>query len=394
MKYYIGQLVIIDRGSDREYNRHVCVAAANEEAARRELEGLASDWDSDPQKDFTGGWRYGEAGATYVVMPYSLHEISAATFDEVSKVLTPLGDVAKVSLDDKAPAEAVKAVCHRLNEQLAKAGVKVPQAKLLRALSGALGATGWDQLKAKTGGTAAPRPAPETTAPVCIGTVHLSGVDSGSGELYDDFEFHPDNKVLQALQHQMVGWNNQDGVTLEVFASAAKGNGKRAADSTLPRGNPKQEPLRRAQDIDFAARVDALWLTDGDVAMAAKLLHVDGEDLMSTFRDAGEADVAFCSRPANWKPEHSLARDYGVLADAKFEVLVQNLYPGHTQVHGWVDGQEAIGFNDHIGGNWHMTGMTVPRGTLDEVRNQLACYYETLRRAVELRRAGAAPAQV
>lgn len=387
MKYYIGQLAIYDHESRREYSQQVCVAAANDDAAHRELDAFCSDWDADGERDSAGGWRFGVAeGAAYTVSAHqTLHEVSAATFDEMSRVLTPLGDVAKVSLDDKEPAEALKAACHRVKEQLEKLGAPVQMAKLLRAMSAGLGATGWDQLKAKVGSSALAR-LPAGPNQVSIGTVHLSGVDAGSSELYSDFEFHPVNKALESLQEQLVAWNNQDGVTLEVFASVAMAQGQRAQVPSLPQGNPKKEPLRKAQDIDFASRVDAIWLADGDVALAARLLHVDGEDLMGSFTDAGEADVAFCSRPANWKPEYSLARDYGILADARFEVRTQHLYPGHTQVQGWCNGHDAIGFNDHIGGNWHITGITAPKGTLDEVRHQLACYYETLRGAVEARR--------
>jgi hypothetical protein len=312
MKYYIGHLFIFDDGSNREYTRHVCIAAANPEAAQRALQDFAAEWDSDGA-EYDGQWRYGEPGAYYRVMPASeLREISAATFDEVSQSLTALGDVRKVTLDDKEPAAAVKAVCHRLSEQLVKRGIEVPSAKLLEAASAALGGTGWAQLKARV-----------------------------SGE-----------------------------------------------PSALPKGTPKQQPLRKARDVDFAARVDAVWLADGDVALAARLLHVDGVDLLGSF-SASESDVAFSSRPTNWKPEHSLARDYGILADADFKVVTEHRYPGHTQVTGWVNGRDAIGFNDHISGKWHITGVTAPYGDLSEVRQQLACYYETLRQSVEAQRKSA-----
>jgi transposase InsO family protein len=319
MKYYIGHLVILDDASGREYSRHVCVVAANEDAAKRELDAFAAGWDSGGRPDSRGGWRYGDEGATYAVMPFSLREVSAATLDEMAEILTPLGDISKVSLADKEPAAAVKAVCHRLGEHLAGQGVSVSPSRLLRAASAALGATGWDQLKARVQGKTPAKPQPAV----------LGG---------------------------------------------------------LPRGNAKSQPLRRADELDFAARVDAIWLADGDVALAAQLLHVDGEDLMGSFKDAHEADVAFCSRPANWKPEHSLARDYGILAEADFKVVTEHPHVGHTQVQGWFKGQDAIVFNDHIDGRWHLTGITAPRGELSEVRHQMACYYETLRRAVEARR--------
>lgn len=319
MKYYIGKLVLTDHSSDREYERQVCVVAANDIAAQRELDTFASEWDSDGEQNESGGWLFGDSDRSYTVFAGSLREISAVTFDELAAIMTSLGDLDKVTLVDKTPADSVKAVCHRLSEQLTKLGISVPSAKLLQAASAALGATGWAQLKAKVSGGAKP-------------------------------------------------------VTVA------------ATRFTLPSGNPKREPLRSAEGLDLAARVDAIWLADGDVELAARLLHVDGEDLMSSFQSAGEADVAFCSRPAAWKPEHSLARDYGILADKRFDVKTQHLYPGHTQVQGWYDGHESIGFNDHISGNWHMGGLTVPSGTLDEIRHQLACFYETLRYAVEARR--------
>ena len=318
MKYYIGELVINDHSSERVYSRHVCVAAANEAAAQSELDAFASEWESNGGRNGSGGWFFASSNEGYTVFAYSLREISAATFDEMAEILTPLGDASKVSLADKEPAEAIKAVSHRLGEQLNKLGASVPQGKLLRAASAALGATGWAQLKAKMPSRGV-KPEP----------VALGG---------------------------------------------------------LPRGNPKREPLYDVTKLDFAARVDAIWLADGDVALAARLLHVDPEALLASFEHAMEADVAFCSRPAEWRPEHSLARDFGILAEARFKVTTEHKYPGHTQVQGWYEGQEVVGFNDHIGGSWHITGMTFPRGSLSELRHQLACYYEALRRAVELNR--------
>jgi hypothetical protein len=82
--------------------------------------------------------------------------------------------------------------------------------------------------------------------------------------------------------------------------------------SKYPRGNWPTTKLTNIEKLDFAARVNALWLTHGDVELAAKLLHVHPEALLNSFVDAMDADTAFCGRMANWRPEHSLATNLGV----------------------------------------------------------------------------------
>jgi hypothetical protein len=81
-----------------------------------------------------------------------------------------------------------------------------------------------------------------------------------------------------------------------------------------PRGNWPTTKLEDIRSFDFTARVNALWLTHGDVELAAKLLHVEPEALMSSFVDPMEADTAFCGRPVGWNATHSLAPNLGMFA--------------------------------------------------------------------------------
>lgn len=165
------------------------------------------------------------------------------------------------------------------------------------------------------------------------------------------------------------------------------------AEDSLPRGNPYKGPLRDAKDIEFSARVDALWLTDGDVALAAQLLRTEPESLMQSFVDAMDADVAFCSRPANWSPEHSLARDFGIKADIAhlgYKVRVEHNYPGSAQVTALTpDGNEVIVLNNHVSGRWTVASVTalVGRDSV-ETNRALACQEEALRRVFELQHSG------
>lgn len=69
--------------------------------------------------------------------------------------------------------------------------------------------------------------------------------------------------------------------------------------------------MRDAATIPYGARVDAIWLTDGDVPLAARLLRTTPDSLMQSFASAEDALVAFCERPENWLPEHSLASSFG-----------------------------------------------------------------------------------
>jgi hypothetical protein len=65
---------------------------------------------------------------------------------------------------------------------------------------------------------------------------------------------------------------------------------------------------------DFLNVMHAVWLADGDAPKAAKLLGVVEDRIWQM--NAGQADSAFCSRPADWTPEdsrrHLLANGYAL----------------------------------------------------------------------------------
>lgn len=187
----------------------------------------------------------------------------------------------------------------------------------------------------------------------------------------------PQGKLLQALSASL------DVVQWEVLK--AKASGKRPAEwGTLPTGEYKGA-LRSAKSVEFSARVDAIWLTEGDVALAARLLRVHPEDLMASFEHAMDADTAFCGRHPDWLPEHSLSRDFGAKAEVgrTFEVRVERRYTNSYQVTGLVEGKEVIAFNNHISGEWHLAMCAVPNGDFSSVRRILACQEEALRRSLE-----------
>lgn len=320
MKYYIGRVTIAEHETGRDYHSDACIVAEDERQAQALNEDRAALWGGDDGKqDSAGGYLFDADGASFTVAPLWLRAISPATFDEMSKMLPSFGKVEKGSLEvDAEPTETIRTIARRLGDQLTKLKAPVSNAKLLQAVSAAIGETGWGVAKAK---------------------------------------------------------------------AKAKVKGVEASGEWLPKGNEYKGPLRNADDIEFGARVDAVWLTDGDVALAAKLLRTTGESLMRSFKEEGEALVAFCERPPQWLPEHSLSRDFGLKANIGrlFEVEVRHKFPGHTEVVGRHNGYEVITFNDHILGEWHLAGLTVPKGDFWTVQQILACQEEALRRAIEVR---------
>ncbi|MGO0788349.1 hypothetical protein ACTOWA_00605 [Herbaspirillum seropedicae] len=56
--------------------------------------------------------------------------------------------------------------------------------------------------------------------------------------------------------------------------------------------------------LPYEAKKNAIWLADGDPALAAKLLRISEEELFEL--NTGEADECFCGRPADWRPADSL----------------------------------------------------------------------------------------
>lgn len=99
----------------------------------------------------------------------------------------------------------------------------------------------------------------------------------------------------------------------------------------------KPHTLRDARELPLAARVDAIWLCDGGSADAARLLRVTEASLMASFVDGYQAATAWCERPENWAPEHSLGGDFGAQTDEglMFEIRTSTSASG-TYLEGWL----------------------------------------------------------
>jgi hypothetical protein len=131
--------------------------------------------------------------------------------------------------------------------------------------------------------------------------------------------------------------------------------------------------------------VDALWLADGDAVLAARLLRVTPESLISSFTEADDASIAWCERPADWKPEHSLSRDFGAKAEFGQSITIQ-VTEGLTDrwVHGLVDGQVVVSFlRPGKTGSWSRISYD---DTKIPLRMVVACEEATYRHVVELSR--------
>lgn len=189
----------------------------------------------------------------------------------------------------------------------------------------------------------------------------------------------PHTKLLHAVAASL---GHTDFATLR---SKEKGKGRET--STLPTGNWPTSALRAASDLSLAARVDALWLTHGDVELAARLLHVDPDALLASF-DAETADVAFCSRPATWSPEDSLALNYGVRSEQghSFEVRVARTPPSNVaEVEGYINGRSVVSLSNKIGQRWLVGSSTCMPSDLHAAMKMLACYEAVFHKALELR---------
>jgi hypothetical protein len=161
-----------------------------------------------------------------------------------------------------------------------------------------------------------------------------------------------------------------------------------SVDPALPVGNFFQGPFRDARALDFASRVDALWPADGDAALAARLLRVTPESLMASFESEGEGEalVAWCERPADWQPEHSLSRDFGVKADLGRRTTLQETEGlSDRWIHGLVDDVVVVSFLRPEGtGSWQRIVYDKPDLPLRVI---LACEEATYRHVVERSRA-------
>lgn len=123
---------------------------------------------------------------------------------------------------------------------------------------------------------------------------------------------------------------------------------------------PADRGLCDARSIAFGARVDALWLADGDVELAARLLRTTPQSLIESFEDAHEAETAFCGRPLGWRPEHSLSGTFGSRSEngQTFRVDVSSGLQGQSPsvldiLHGPAAEQETcLGHYEQQAGHW------------------------------------------
>jgi len=335
MKYYLSTLAIDDHDSQREYYERCQVIARNEELAQTVSDFRAGTFGDGQGREVGMGYRFGDIDGGFTVYVHEVMEISPITFHELStslKVLNPIEHV------EEEPAEHAKTLARRLGSQLAKRGVKVSHSHLLHAVAASLGKTDWQVI------------AGQHKPPTVKGSV-------------------VNNASLVNMAKDQEPW--------------------------YPRGNWPTTPLRDIAELTFWDRVNAVWLTHGDARLAAKLLHVAPEALMASFETAMEADSAFCSRPANWKPEHSLAPNSTASNEGhSFIVEVRELDKGRYQVDGYVGHATTTGFvkerrivaldNRLDPHNWYLGSAGAPMMKETSARNEIACYNAALRKAAEL----------
>lgn len=158
-------------------------------------------------------------------------------------------------------------------------------------------------------------------------------------------------------------------------------------DKWYPSGNWPTTPLRNAETLSYAARVNAIWLTHGDVKLAARLLHVEPESLMGSFTTAMDADTAFCGRLTSWLPEHSLDQTLNAALEGhSFHVKATVLPDGLCRVDGFVGDSRAVSLNNFQDPyHWEMTQLNWRPMAGYSANMLLACLNAALREANELR---------
>lgn len=147
MKYYIGRLVVWQE--EYESFSDACIVAANDEQAWKLLEQRALLFADTPSEFDEHGCARFEGIETLCVKPQRLHDISAATFQDLSKLLPVFGEAAKGDLADQASDERVRTLARRIGDQLKKHDAKVSHSKLLHAVAASLGETDWQVLSHK-----------------------------------------------------------------------------------------------------------------------------------------------------------------------------------------------------------------------------------------------------
>lgn len=153
-----------------------------------------------------------------------------------------------------------------------------------------------------------------------------------------------------------------------------------------PNGNWPTTALREADDLSFNDRVHAVWLAQGDVELAAKLLHVHPDGLMNSFKTAGEADLAFCGRSFDWQPEHSLAPTFMATEEGrKFEVRVSQKANGHHQLDGYVGNRHVLSVDNYFGPTLWKVGMSSTLvSNFQEAVTAVACCNAVIHKALQL----------
>ena len=253
----------------------------------------------------------------------SVKEVSPVTFEQMRELLPTVGDTAKLSIEQQDDTEQTRTLALRLGNQLKRLGCKVSHGKLLHAVAASLGDTDWQVLKTRAQRQVSRMP--------------------------------------------------------EAVASAD--------EPWLPNGNWPTTPLRDAETLAFMDRVNAIWLTHGDVRLAAKLLHVDPQALMGSFHSAGEADVAFCSRSPDWKPEDSLAPDFAQRCEEgrTFRVEVTAHADGHHELQGYVGDRRVIQMDNRLDRlNWNLGMSSCLPNAFWEAKRVQACIDSVFRQASEL----------
>lgn len=167
-------------------------------------------------------------------------------------------------------------------------------------------------------------------------------------------------------------------------SAASQGTAGHEDDEWFPSGS-YTGALRDADAIEFSARVDAVWLAEGDIRLAARLLRTTPGSLMQSLKDAMSADTAFCGRPPSWLPEHSLSRDFSAKADegCSFELKVR-AKGSSLEVVGVVDGQEVVSMTNGTDNTWRVTGSTALPADWQKARRVQACVEAVFRKVSDL----------
>lgn len=159
--------------------------------------------------------------------------------------------------------------------------------------------------------------------------------------------------------------------------------------------NLQRHTMRNHPTLPFVAVLHAMWLSDGDFTAAAKLLRIPAEQLDLALAAENDMRTAYCERPHNWRPEHSLCALAGTRAEegATFELQVEHT-GSRTTIVGRVrrDGDGALTevvTLRHEAGDATWTAQLVESPcAIAPLERSLACMNAANQCAVELMRNG------